>query len=331
MKKQEILVTGGAGFIGSNLCERLIKGGHKVICFDNFNSFYNPKIKEDNIKELKNSSDFLLVKGDILDKDLLREIFSRNQISKIVHLAALPGVRTSFLLPESYIDVDIKGTVNLLEAAKRYNISQFIFGSSSSVYGIGSEVPFNENEKGMITISPYSSSKRSAEIFCETYSKIYKIPITILRFFTVYGPRQRPEMAIHKFTRFMKQGKSIPMFGDGESARDYTYIDDIVEGISTSMEKVFDFQIFNLGNSNTTKLKELIKILGKKLCVSPRVEKLSDQIGDVPITFADIKKAKEFLGWSPKISFEKGIDNFIKWHEEKEEFLNKFNLEETKV
>jgi len=323
MKEQQVLITGGAGFIGSHLCERLVKEGWKVICLDNFNTFYSPKIKEDNIKNLKQSSDFLLVKGDILDRSLLEKIFSENKISKIIHLAALAGVRTSFAVPAKYVDVDVKGTVNLLEIARKHNIEQFIFGSSSSVYGVGSDIPFNENENKMVVISPYSSSKRAAEIFCQFYNKIYKVPITILRFFTVYGPRQRPEMAIHKFTRLIKQKKPIFMYGDGSSARDYTYIDDIVEGITRALKKVFDFQIFNLGSSRAIQLKEMIKILENKLNISAKIKKAPFQAGDAPITFADIRKARKILGWAPQISFEQGIEKFIEWYNQKEGFLIK--------
>jgi len=320
--KKVILVTGGAGFIGSHLSERLLKEGYKVICLDNFNNFYNPKIKEDNIKEIKDNSEFILIRGDILDKKLLEKIFSENQISKIIHLAAIPGVRQSFLSPEHYIDVDIKGTVNFLEMAKKYKIPHFIFGSSSTVYGQDSKVPFHEEEKDLNPISPYGTSKLTAEKFCQTYSKLYRIPITILRYFAVFGPRQRPELAIHKFTRLMKQGKPLPKFGSGQSARDYTFIDDIIEGTMKAIEKTFDFEIFNLGNSKPVKLEGLIEILSKRLGIKPKIDELSDQLGDVPITHADISKGKKFLDWEPETSLEEGIDKFLAWYKEKEEFLN---------
>lgn len=327
-KEQSILVTGGAGFIGSHLCERLIKEARRVVCLDNFNDFYDFRLKEDNLKDLMKNSNFSLIKGDILSLEELEKIFFENKISKIIHLAALPGVRTSFFSPQKYIDVDIKGTVNLLEMAKKNKISQFIFGSSSSIYGIGSKIPFREDERNMTTISPYSSSKIAGEIFCKTYSEIYKIPMTILRFFTVFGPRQRPEMAIHKFTRFIKKEKSIPVFGCGESFRDYTFVDDIIEGLIKSMEKIFDFEIFNLGNSRTIKLKEMIKILGDRLNKTPKIQEMPSRPGDVPITLANIEKAKKMLDWEPKTSFLEGIDRFIDWHNKKEDFLNKFNLDE---
>jgi len=321
-----ILLTGGAGFIGSHLAEKLIKEGYSVICLDNFSDFYTPKLKEDNVKELKESPNFTLVKGDILDKDLLEKVFRENQISKIVHLAAIPGVRQSVKDPFAYIDVDIKGTVNLLEMAKTYQVSHFVFGSSSTVYGQDLKVPFSEDEKNLNPISPYGISKLAGEKFCQTYNQLYKIPITILRYFAVYGQRQRPELALHKFTRLAKQGKPIPRYGSGESARDYTYIDDIVEGTMKAIKKKFNFEIFNLGNSKPVKLKDLIATLAKKLDRKLQIEKLPDQLGDVPITYADISKSKKLLDWEPKISLEEGIEKFLAWHKEKEEFLNSLNL-----
>ncbi|MEK9135210.1 MAG: SDR family NAD(P)-dependent oxidoreductase [Patescibacteria group bacterium] len=311
-----ILLTGGAGFIGSHLAKRLINEGYSVICLDNFSDFYSPALKEDNIKKLKENPNFILVRGDILDRDLLEKIFAGGQISKIVHLAAIPGVRQSIKDPFSYIDVDIKGTVNLLEMAKKYQISRFIFASSSTVYGQDSKTPFSEEEKNLIPISPYGASKLAAEEFCRTYNKLYKIPITVLRYFAVYGPKQRPELALYKFTRLAKQGKPIQRYGSGESARDYTYIDDIVDGTMMAVEKKFDFEIFNLGNSNPTKLKDLIGLLGKKLGITLKIEELPDQLGDVPLTYADISKGKKLLGWEPKVSLEQGIEKFLAWHKE---------------
>ena len=324
--KEIILVTGGAGFIGSHLSEKLLEDKKIVVCLDNFSNFYDPKLKEDNIKEIKNNPKFVLIRGDILDKDLLEKIFAENKISKIVHLAAIPGVRQSIKDPFSYIDVDIKGTVNLLEMAKKYRVSHFIFGSSSTVYGQDSKVPFQEDEKNLIPISPYGTSKLAAEKFCQAYSMLYKIPMTILRYFCAIGPRQRPELAIPKFVRLIKQGKPIPKYGLGESARDYTYIDDIIEGTMRAIKKSFNFEVFNLGNSKPVKLKDLIETLSKKMEKTVQTEELSDQLGDVPITYADISKAKRLLDWEPKTSFEEGVERFLTWHKEKEEFLNKLNL-----
>ena len=322
--KKITLVTGGAGFIGSHLCERLIKDNHRVICIDNFNDFlYDPRLKEDNISEFKKHPNFTLIKGDILDNKLLDKIFSKYKIQRIVHLAALAGVRSSLLSPTKYVDNDIKGTVNLLEKAKDYKIKQFIFASSSSVYGVNKKVPFSEKDNVSLQVSPYATSKRAAELYCQTYHYLYNIPTTILRFFTVYGPRQRPEMAIHKFTRLIIQNKSIPVYGGGNSSRDYTYVDDIIEGIMKSMKKMAGIEIFNLGNSKPIQLKGLIEIIGKNIGVTPKVRKLPFQQGDVPTTFADIKKAKRILGWIPKTPLDNGIKEFIKWYKKEENFLNR--------
>jgi len=318
---KKVLVTGGAGFIGSHLCDRLLKEGYEVICLDNFNDFYDPRIKEDNISDALKHKNFILIRGDILDKELLDDIFHKYDVDKIVHLAAIAGVRPSLVAPTKYIDVDIKGTVNLLEVAKKYKVNQFIFGSSSSVYGINSKIPFSEGDRVDLQISPYATAKRAGELYCATYHNLYGIPVTILRFFTVYGPRQRPDMVIHKFTKLMSEGKPIPMFGSGESRRDYTYMDDAVDGILKSMEKIMDFEIFNIGSSKTVKLLEVIEIIASKLGVNPKIEQLPEQPGDVPVTCADISKAKRMLGYNPSTSIEEGIENFIEWYLTKKDLL----------
>jgi UDP-glucuronate 4-epimerase len=321
-KKNTILVTGGAGFIGSHLCERLLTDGHFVISLDNFNAFYDPRLKEDNINQIKLHSNFVLIRGDILDTRTLESVFANHKIDVICHLAALPGVRTSFQNSGNYIDVNLRGTLNLLNMAKENNTLQFIFGSSSSVYGKDSRIPFVESENNLVPISPYGVSKLSAEILCKSYHKLYGIPITILRIFSAFGPRQRPELAMHQFVRALKRGEVIAQLGSGQASRDFTYIDDIVEGIMLALKKPFPFEIFNLGNSKTVKLPELIKLLGGKLGINPQVKQLSNHIGDLDITYANIDKAKELLGWTPKVLFEEGIDRFLTWHKEKEEFLN---------
>jgi len=325
---KNILVTGGAGFIGSHLCEKLLENNYKVICLDNFNDYYDPRIKKDNIGNSLKNKNFIFVKGDILDKECLENIFSKNNIHKIIHLAAIAGVRPSLINPQEYVDVDIKGTVNLLEVAKKYRVKQFIFGSSSSVYGINSKIPFTEEDRIDLQISPYATAKRCAELYCATYHYLYKIPITILRFFTVYGPRQRPDMAIHKFTRLMSQGKSISMFGDGKSERDYTYIDDIVEGILKAIQKNFRFEIFNLGNSTTIKLRDLINCIEDKLKIRAKIEQLPKQPGDVLITCSAISRAKRMLGYNPLTSIEEGIENFVKWYLKKRHFLKALERED---
>ncbi len=326
-----ILVTGGAGFIGSYLCDRLLDEGHEVLCLDNFNDFYGPKLKEQNIARASEHPNFTLIRGDILDAELLNDIFSGNYKPRttnsaprtIVHLAAMAGVRPSIVSPAKYVDVDIKGTVNLLEKAKEYGIKQFIFGSSSSVYGINRKVPFSEDDPTDLQASPYATAKKAGELYCKTYHHLYGIPTTILRFFTVYGPRQRPDMAIRKFTELMIEGRPIPMFGDGTSERDYTYIDDCIDGIMGALKASYGFEIFNLGNSETIQLQELIELIGDKLDIDPKIDQLPEQPGDVPITCADISKAKKMLGYNPSTSIEQGIENFVKWYLKKKDFLKK--------
>jgi len=326
-----ILVTGGAGFIGSHLCERLLAEGHKVICFDNFNDFYDPELKEQNIAKAKEQHNATLVRGDICNVSLLDSLFSEQVLKQahvsrltiqgskpniVVHLAAMAGVRSSIASPTRYVDVDIKGTVNLLEMAQKYGVRQFIFGSSSSVYGPNGKAPFFEEDPTNFQISPYAVAKKAGELYCRTYHHLYGISITILRFFTIYGPRQRPDMAIRKFTELMTEKKPIPMFGDGTSERDYTYIDDCINGIIAAIEKPFDFEIFNIGNSSTVKLRALIDLIAERLRVDPKIEQLPEQPGDVPITYADISKARSLLGYNPKVSLKEGIERFVQWYSE---------------
>jgi len=312
-----ILVTGGAGFIGSHLCERLLNEGLEVLCLDNFNDYYDHNIKEQNIAGLKNNNSFKVVKGDILDLELLEKLFSQYDFEKIVHLAALAGVRSSILSPQMYVDVDIKGTVNLLEISRKFKVNQFIFGSSSSIYGINSKIPFSEDDSAELQVSPYAAAKKAGELYCKTYHHLYGIPTTILRFFTVYGPRQRPDMAIYKFTKLIMEGKPVPMFGDGTSERDYTYIGDCIDGIASAVKKPFDFEVFNLGNSATITLKDLIMLIARTLKMEPQINQLADQSGDVPITFADISKAGKLLDYVPKVHISEGIERFVLWFTEK--------------
>jgi len=315
--EKTILLTGGAGFIGSNLGEILLKKGYKILCLDNFNDFYDPQIKRKNIQQSLKHKNYHLIEGDILNESLVNSLFNRFKISKVVHLAAIAGVRPSIVLPQGYIDCDIKGTVNLLEGARKSNnTEQFIFASSSSVYGEDSEPPFSEEARTDSQISPYACAKKSAELYCRTYHNLYQLPIVILRFFTVYGPRQRPEMAIHKFIRHAFLGKEfpIPIYGDGSSKRDYTYIDDIIEGIINSLERNFNFEIFNLGKTETISLKNLISLVEKKVGKKIFLKIQPLQLGDVSITHADITKAREMLDYDPKISIEEGIEKFVEWY-----------------
>ncbi|MFC1925775.1 GDP-mannose 4,6-dehydratase [Chloroflexota bacterium] len=309
-----VLVTGGAGFIGSHLIDRLLEAGHHIICLDNFDPYYDPQIKRGNIEHnLKNGS-FELIERDIRDKEKSEEVFHTYSIDTIVHLAARAGVRASIENPALCQDVNIRGTLNLLELSKEYGIGNFIFGSSSSVYGINTKVPFSETDEVNMPVSPYAASKRAGELICYTYNHLYHIPVTCLRFFTVYGPRQRPEMAIHKFTRLIDQGRDIQQYGDGLSKRDYTYVSDIINGIMSAMDKKYNYEIINLGDSEPVELKYLVSLIEENLGKRAKIEKLPDQPGDVPITYADISKAGELLDYHPKVKTENGIELFVDWY-----------------
>lgn len=314
-------ITGGAGFIGSSLIEQLLKNNNKVVTIDNFCDFYDPSIKEKNVETALSNKNYKLYRGDIRDFDLLNQIFQENKIDEIIHLAAMAGVRPSIENPILYQEVNVIGTQNILEIAKKYQVKKMVMASSSSVYGNCTQVPFKEDLIVDFAISPYAASKKSNEVMAHVYHKLYDINIVMLRFFTVFGPRQRPDLAINKFTRLMLEGKEIPMFGDGSTSRDYTYIDDIVDGImkaSFYVEKNDNvYEIINIGNSNPVSLKEMIEILGKALNVVPKIKQYPMQPGDVDRTFADISKAKKILGYEPKVSFEEGIYRFVEWYKNK--------------
>ena len=309
-----ILVTGGAGFIGSHLCEKLIEEGKEVVCLDGFTDFYDPEIKKGNIKNLLKKEDFFLYEGSILNDSDLKNIFDNFNIKKVVHLAALAGVRPSIEDPKEYMKVNANGTINLLEIAKDNSVKNFIFASSSSIYGENEKVPFSESDKTRNQTSPYAASKISAEAICKTYHNLYGIPTKILRLFTVYGPRQRPEMAIHKFTRQIFNDEKITLYGDGTTARDYTYVADIVDGIVAALEDDSQFEIFNLGNSETISLNKLVDVLDKNINKKIKKENTPQKPGDVSITYADIEKAKNKLGYNPKISIDEGVKKFVAWY-----------------
>jgi UDP-glucuronate 4-epimerase len=308
------MVTGCAGFIGSHVVDRLLSMGKKVAGIDNFDPFYDRSIKMKNIEHNLNNKNFTFCGADIRDRAQMEQIFTNNKIDIVIHLAARAGVRPSIQYPLLYEDVNIRGTVNLLELCKEQGIKKFVFGSSSSVYGINKKIPFSEEDPVEQAISPYAASKRSCEIFCYTYHHLYKIPIVSLRFFTVYGPRQRPEMAIHKFVRSIDQGKEIEMFGDGISRRDYTYFSDVVDGVIATLDRDFGYEIINLGNSNVVELKYLIQLIEENLDKKAKIKRLPDQPGDVPVTYADISKAKLLLSYDPKVGIEKGIKRFVEWY-----------------
>ena len=314
------LVTGGAGFIGSSLVKQLLKQGNKVIAIDNFCDFYDTKIKENNVKELLEDSNFKLYRADIRDREALSKIFSENDIDIVMHLAAMAGVRPSIENPVLYQEVNCMGTQNILEEMKAHNVKNLVMASSSSVYGNCKEVPFREDMVVDFAISPYAATKKANEVMTHVYHKLFDMNVIMLRFFTVYGPKQRPDLAINKFTRLMLDGKTIPMFGDGTTSRDYTYIDDIVDGIIKSCNYVLEnkdvYEILNLGNSSPVSLKEMILTIGNALGIEPKIEQLPMQPGDVERTYADVSKAKKLIGYEPKTTFEHGIRNFVEWYKE---------------
>lgn len=319
---QHVLITGGAGFIGSHLTRRLLGRGDRVTVLDDFNDYYDPSRKRRNVAELVGRADYRLVEGDIRDTALVEELFTGKLESGlggfdgVVHLAARAGVRPSLKDPILYEDVNCIGTLRLLEAARHHGPHRFVFGSSSSVYGINEKVPFSEEDRIDLPISPYATTKRAGELLCFNYSHLYDLRISCLRFFTVYGPGQRPEMAIHKFTDLIARGEKVPMYGDGAARRDYTYVDDIVDGIVAAHDLAPAFEIFNLGGAETTRLSELVRWLGEELAVEPRIEYLPDQPGDVPITYADVSKAGRLLGYSPKVPIREGLRRFVAWYKE---------------
>ncbi|MDA3813520.1 MAG: GDP-mannose 4,6-dehydratase [Candidatus Cloacimonetes bacterium] len=311
----KILVTGAAGFIGSHLCEALVKE-HDVIGIDNFCDFYDIKIKRNNIKGLGRCDNFQIIKADIRSKDELEDVFSHHKFDLIIHLAAMAGVRPSIADPVLYTEVNVNGTVNLLEQCKKQNIKKFIFASSSSVYGNNKKIPFAESDPVDLPISPYAATKKAGELICHTYHHLEQISMVVLRFFTVYGPRQRPDLAIHKFARKIMADEVIPVFGDGSTQRDYTYIDDVIDGILRSIDFVSDgcrYELFNLGESQTISLSKMIKTIEKALRKIARKEILPLQPGDVDKTFADISKAKKMLGYDPKTKFVEGVNKFVEW------------------
>jgi UDP-glucuronate 4-epimerase len=312
-----ILVTGGAGFIGSGVCEKLLSSGHKIICVDNFNDYYNPQIKENNISEMRKDRNFILFRNDILKNELLEYIFSNNSIDIVIHLAARAGVRPSIDNARLYEEVNVLGTINLLECCKKFGVRRFVFASSSSVYGGNTKVPFSENDNVDHPVSPYAATKKAGELICYTYSHLFELNIFCYRFFTVYGPRQRPEMAIHKFTGLILSGKPIDVFGDGMSSRDYTYIDDITDTITDNLDKIKGYEIFNLGNSQPVGLAELVGLIESATGKKAIINRMGFQPGDVQTTFADITKAKKMLNYSPATSIESGIAKFVEWYRAK--------------
>jgi UDP-glucuronate 4-epimerase len=311
------LVTGGAGFIGGHLCQRLLDRGDSVVCVDSFDSFYDPSIKRTTAGALARSPRFRLVEADIRDLPRLEGELQAGEIDAIVHLAARAGVRPSIKDPILYSQVNVEGTVAILELARRLGVRSFVFGSSSSVYGDSSAVPFREDETAASPISPYAATKRAGELLCHSYAHLYGLAVVCLRFFTVYGPRQRPDLAIHKFAQLMAAGEPIPFFGDGSTRRDYTYVDDIVQGIEGAIGFAAAnpgcFELFNLGESDTVPLSRLVELLSAALGVEPVLHRLPAQPGDVEQTFADVSRARARLGYAPRVRIEEGIPRFVEW------------------
>ena len=309
-----ILVTGAAGFIGSHASEHLIKLGHKVTGIDNFDDYYPARFKQLNLQELRSNSSFTFHEADIRDRAALDRILSDTKIDAVLHLAAKAGVRPSIENASAYYDVNVNGTLCLLESMRENGVSKMLFASSSSVYGNNPKVPFSEADRVDDPISPYASTKKSGELLCHVYCHLYKFDITCLRFFTVFGPRQRPDLAIHKFTRLVDEGKSIPFYGDGSTARDYTYVEDIVNGINCALDNLGGYRVYNLGESRTIDLKKLVATIEHTSGKQAVLDKLPLQQGDVTITFADISKAKKEIGYDPKYDIETGIQKFTDWY-----------------
>jgi UDP-glucuronate 4-epimerase len=312
---KNILITGGAGFIGSHFVDLLLaEGDWRVTVVDDFNDFYDPSTKRENIRAHLQNEQYRLVEADIRDRDALEPAFAETNFDCIVHLAARAGVRPSLSQPMLYAETNITGTLNLLELARTQGVKQFVFGSSSSVYGINSKVPFSEFDPIFNPISPYAATKAAGELLCHTYAHLYDLCIVCLRFFTVYGARQRPDLAIHKFARLMDAGQPIPVFGDGTTRRDYTYIDDIIAGVRAAVEyNGSSYEIINLGESRTVELRELISLLEDALGLQAEIDWQPSQPGDVPQTFADVTKARALLGYDPQTQIEEGIRRFVEW------------------
>jgi UDP-glucuronate 4-epimerase len=308
------LVTGGAGFIGSHVCERLLRDGHRVWAFDDLNPFYDPQVKEQNLREIQAAGlPFTFVRGDVTDVHAVHEIFTSVQFDQVIHLAARAGVRPSLKQPAFYQRVNVEGTVTILEAARQTGVKKITIASSSSVYGVNSKTPFAESDPIFSCVSPYAASKLACEALGHAWHHLYQMDVAMLRFFTVYGPRQRPDLAIHKFTKLIDAGEPIPVFGDGSTARDHTFITDILDGILACTKKEFGFEIFNLGESQVIRLDRLIELIESALGKKAVIDRQPLQPGDVPITFADISKAQRMLGYQPQVKAEKGIPLFVDW------------------
>jgi len=315
---KNILITGGAGFIGSHLVDQLLgEDAWNITVVDDFNDFYDPSIKRENISAHLANPNFKVIEVDLRDRAALERAFANARYDCIVHLGARAGVRPSLQQPRLYVETNVNGTLNLLELARANGVRQFIFGSSSSVYGINAKVPFSEDDPIFNPISPYAATKAAGELLCHAYAHLYDLRIVCLRFFTVYGARQRPDLAIHKFAKLISAGRPVPVFGDGTTRRDYTYIDDIISGVRAAIDyDASKYEIINLGESRTVELRELISLLETALDMRAEIDRQPRQPGDVPQTFADITKARRLLGYNPQTQIEAGIEKFVEWFRE---------------
>ncbi|MDD2709498.1 MAG: GDP-mannose 4,6-dehydratase [Verrucomicrobiae bacterium] len=312
----QVLVTGGAGFIGSNLTDQLLADGHSVVVLDDFNDYYQPDFKRQNVLQMKKNSNCRIVEGDITSRQTVRDLFGSHRFDMVIHLAARAGVRASLKDPFLYQRVNVEGTLNILEAMREFGVKKLTFGSTSSVYGSNTKIPFSESDPLFNTISPYAATKLAGEALCRSYSHLHKLDIAVVRFFTVYGPRGRPDMAMYLFAKQLAKGLPIQVFGDGSSSRDYTYVDDIVQGVAATIRREFGYEIFNLGESDTIQMRDLIQLLEQTMGVKAQIERLPDQPGDVPHTFADISKAQRILGYNPKTKVRAGVPKLIQWLKE---------------
>lgn len=320
---KRILLTGAAGFIGSHLTEALLERGDSVVGLDEFNDYYDPAIKRRNLERAQQYDTFTLCEGDLCDEAMVRDIFSATEPEVVVHLAARAGVRPSLQDPNLYHRVNVIGSQHILDACRSYKPSHLVFASSSSVYGGSKAVPFTEADPVMTPISPYAATKRMNELQAHVYSHVYGVHVSMMRFFTVYGPRQRPDMAIHQFVKRILAGDPIPMFGDGSTQRDYTYIDDIVDGLLAAVDRPFRYEIFNLGENHTTRLRDLIALIEKATGKTANIQQQPLQPGDVEITYADVRHARELLDYNPKWTMDAGIERFVAWYLEQQEQENR--------
>lgn len=318
----KILITGGAGFIGSHTTRRLLDRGDSVVCIDNFNDYYSPRMKEHNIEDFKENPTYKLYRGDISDLNLVKEVFEKERPNRVFHAAARAGVRPSIENPFIYEEANVKGTLNLLETARQHDVENFVLVSSSSVYGNTNKIPFSEEDRVDMPVSPYAATKKATEVMAYTYHHLYKMNINILRPFTVYGPGGRPDMVPILFTRWIDEGTELKKFGDGTSKRDYTYIDDIVSGVVAAIDRIFGYEIFNLGNSDTVELNRFIDIVEKNVGKKANIKQYPMQPGDVNLTYADVSKARKMLDYDPQMKIEEGMKIVVEWYLENKHYYN---------